>query len=124
MKVGLPLIKNTFQPLDSSVLIPLRLADKMFGGTTRLVILNEGIKDSMKIVKSLEDSGLLINGVIQKRENERKEQKARILGMLLGHLCVSSLGNMLVGKEAIETSLRDKEQLQQNMSFSVAPSFN
>ena len=44
-------------------------------GTTTLVISNEEMNDIMKIVKSLEESGLVINGVSQTMKNEAKEQK-------------------------------------------------
>ena len=40
----------------------------------------------MKIVKYLEESGLLIKGVIESIKNEAKEQKGGFLGMLLGSL--------------------------------------
>ena len=40
----------------------------------------------MKIVKYLEESGLLIKGVIESIKNEAKEQKGGFLGMLLGIL--------------------------------------
>ena len=39
--------------------------------------------DIMKIVKSLEESGLLIKSVSEKIENKSKEQKVRFFGMLL-----------------------------------------
>ena len=40
----------------------------------------------MKIVKYLEESGLLIKGVIESIKNEAKEHKGGFLGMLLGSL--------------------------------------
>ena len=52
----------------------------------------------MKIIKSLEDSGLLIKGVSETTQNEGKEQKGRFLSMLLGILGASLLGNLLAGK--------------------------
>ena len=74
-KTGLPLIKNVIKPLAKSVLIPLGLtaaasaADtgvhkKILGSEnmTTLMISNDGIHDVIKIVKSLEYSGLLIKG--------------------------------------------------------------
>ena len=54
--------------------------------------------DIIKIVKSLEDSGLLLKGVIQTVQNEIKEQKGGFLSMLLGTLATSLLGNLLTGK--------------------------
>ena len=52
----------------------------------------------MKIVKSLEDSGLLLKGVSETIQNEAKEQKGGFLSMLLGTLGASLLGNLLTGK--------------------------
>ena len=52
----------------------------------------------MKIVKSLEDSGLLLNGVSETIQNEAKERKGGFLSILLGTLGASLLGNMLAGK--------------------------
>ena len=50
----------------------------------------------MKIVKSFEDYGLLINQTI---ENETEELIGGFLGMLVGILGASFLGNMLAGKD-------------------------
>ena len=52
----------------------------------------------MKIVKSLEDSGLLLKGVSETVQNEGKEQKGGFLVVFLGTLGASLLGNMLTGK--------------------------
>ena len=77
----------------------------MFGsGNTTLIISNEEINDIMKIVKSLEESGLLIKGVSETIKNKAKEQKGEFLGMLLGTLGASVLGNLLAGKRVIPTS--------------------
>ena len=54
--------------------------------------------DLIKIVKSHEDSGLLLKGVTESVQNEVKEQKAGLLSMLLGTLGASLLGNLLTGK--------------------------
>ena len=53
---------------------------------------------TIKIVKSLEDSGLLLKGVSETVQNKAKEQKRGFLSMLLGTLGASLLGNILVGK--------------------------
>ena len=75
IKTGLPLIRNILKPLAKNVLIPLQLiaaasaADatihkKMFGsGVTALIISNVKMNDVVKIVKCLEESGLVIKGV-------------------------------------------------------------
>ena len=56
------------------------------------------MKDIIRIVKSLEDSGLLLKGVSETVQNEAKEQKGGFLSMLLGTLGASLLGNLLTGK--------------------------
>ena len=63
-----------------------------------LIISNKDIEDLIYIVKSLEDSGLLLNGVTKSVQNEIKEQKGGFLSMLLGTLRASLLGNLLSGK--------------------------
>ena len=65
---------------------------------TTLIILNDKINNIIKIVKSLEDSGLLLKGVTETVQNEVKEQKGGFLSMLLGTLGASLLGNILAGK--------------------------
>ena len=54
--------------------------------------------DLIKIVKSLEDSGLLLKGVTESVQNEVKEQRGGFLSILLGTLGASLLGNLLAGK--------------------------
>ena len=67
-------------------------------GNTTLIISNKDIKDLIKIVKSYEDSELLLKGVTESVQNEVKEQKIGCLSMLLGTLGASLLGNLLTGK--------------------------
>ena len=55
------------------------------------------MEDIIKIIKSLEDSGLLLKGVTKTVQNEVKEQKGGFLSMLLGTLGASLLGNLLTG---------------------------
>ena len=62
------------------------------------MILNNEKEDIIKIIKSLEDSGLLLKGVTKTVQNEVKEQKAGVLSMLLGTLGASLLGNLLTGR--------------------------
>ena len=54
---------------------------KCLKGTTKLIIFNKKTNDIMKIVKSLDKSGLLIKGVSETIKNEAKEQKGGFLGM-------------------------------------------
>ena len=111
LKTGLPLIKNLIIPLAKSVLIPLgltasasaadaRIHKKILGsgGHTTLIISNNEIEDLIKIVKSLEDSGLFSKGITESVQNEIKEQKDGFLSMLLGTLGASLLGKLLTGK--------------------------
>ena len=65
---------------------------------TTLIISNKEMKDILQIVRSLEDSGLLLEGASETIKNEAKEQKGGFLSMLLGTLGASLLVNMLVGK--------------------------
>ena len=73
-------------------------------GFTTLIISNEEMNYIMKIVKCLEESGLLIKGVSETIKNEAKEQKERFLGMLFGTLGASLLGNLSTGKDTIRAS--------------------
>ena len=63
------------------------------------------MNDIMKIVKSFEESGLLIKSVSKTIKNEAKEQKGGFLSMLLGTLGVSLLANLLAGKGRIRTGM-------------------
>ena len=56
------------------------------------------MEDILKVVKSLEDSGILLEGVSETIKNEEKEQKGGFFSMLLGTLGASLLGNTLSGK--------------------------
>ena len=110
LKTGLPSMKNVIKPLPKNVLIPLRLTaaasaanaemhKNILGpGTTTLKVSDDEMEDIIKIVKLLEDSGLLLKGVSETIQNEAKEQKRRFLSMLLGTSGVSLLGNISTGK--------------------------
>ena len=56
--------------------------------TEALIITNKEMEDIMKIVKSLEQSGLLIKGISETIYNETKEQNDGFLPMLLGKLAL------------------------------------
>ena len=79
-------------------------------GITTLVISNNEIKDIMKIVISLEDSGLLLKWVSETIQNEAKEQKRGFLSILLGTLGASLLENMLAGKGITRAGYGSKEK--------------
>ena len=65
----------------------------------------EGI---LKIVKSLEDSGISLEGVSETIKNEAKEQQVGFFSMLLGTLGASLLGNMLADKGFIRAGYISK----------------
>ena len=67
---------------------------------TTLIISNEGVNDIMRIVKSLEESGLSIKGANEEIQNEAIKQKG-FLGMFLGTLRASLLGNLLTDKSTV-----------------------
>ena len=64
-------------------------------GRTTLIISNDEMNDTLKIVQSLEDSGLLLKGVSETSQHEAKEQRGGFLSMLLGTLGASLLGDIL-----------------------------
>ena len=129
-------MKNIIQTLAKSVLISLRLtaaasaadggihkkilgyghdrSDLALHNTTTLIISNDEMEDIMKIVKYLEDSGLLLKGVSETIQNEVKEQKGRFLSMLLGTIGASLLVNMLAGKVFIRAGYGSKRSLIKN----------
>ena len=62
------------------------IQNKIHGsGIKKLIISNEKMEDIMKIVKSFEESGLIIKGINETIRIKAKEQKGRFLPpMLLG----------------------------------------
>ena len=52
----------------------------------------------LKLIKTERSINILLKGVTKAIENETKEQKEGFLGMLLGTLGASLLGNMLTKK--------------------------
>ena len=65
------------------------------------------MEDIIKMVHSLEDSGLLL-GVSETIKNKAKEQKVGFLIMLLGTLDASLLVNMLANKGIIRAGYGSK----------------
>ena len=119
LKTGLLLIKSAITALAKGVLIPLGLiaaasaADAGIhkkilrsGNNKALILSNKDIDHLIKMVKSLEDSGLLLKGINESVQNEIKEQKGGFLSMLLGTLGATLLGNLLTGKGAFHARKR------------------
>ena len=108
LKTGLPSMKSVIKPLAKSVLIPLGLtaaaaADagiqkKILGSghnNMTLIISNDEMDDILKVVKSLENSGVFLKDVSETIQHEAKEQRGGFLSMLLGTLVASLLGDVL-----------------------------
>ena len=88
LRTGLPLMKNLIQLLAKSVLIPLGLTAQASaadagihkqilgsGHNTTLIISNEKIKDILKIAKSLEDCGLLLEEVSETIKKNKRTKR-------------------------------------------------
>ena len=104
MKVALPLAKNVLAPLGLTAAMSAidgGIQKKIHGSGVKLIIEQEDMKDIMKIIKALENSGILLKGVSETIENETKEQRGGFLSMLLGTLGASLLGNLLTGGKGI-----------------------
>ena len=98
MKVAMPLAKNVLAPLGLTAAmfaIDRSIKKKMLGSGTTLIISNDEMDDILKIVQSLENSGVLLKGVSETIQHEAKEQRGGFLSMLLGTLGASLLGDVL-----------------------------
>ena len=100
MKVAMPLAKNVLAPLGLTAAMSAidgNIQKKIHGSGVKLIIEQENMKDIMKIIKTLENSGILLKGVSKTIKNETKVQRGGFLSMLLGILGASLLGNLLTG---------------------------
>ena len=83
MKVAMPLAKNVLTPLGLSAAMSAiggSIKKKMLGsGATTLIISNNEVNDILKIVKSLEDSGVLLNGVSEQSKMKLKNKEEDFL---------------------------------------------
>ena len=62
--------------------------------------------DNNKIIKSVENLGVLIDGGSEAVKHEIKKRKGRFLGILLEILCPSMVGNMVTGKGVLTAKKR------------------
>ena len=114
LKSGLPLLKSVVKPLGILGLTAAASATDAginkkilgSGNLTILIISNDDMQDLLKIVKSLEDSGILLNGITETVNNEVKEQKGGFLSMLLGTLGASLVGDLLTKKLSDRSVIR------------------
>ena len=99
LKSGLSLLTSAIKPLGVLRLTAAASATDAainkkkfgFGNHTTLTISNDDVQDLLKIVKSLEDSGILLDGITETVKNEVKEQNSGFLSALLGTLDASLL---------------------------------
>ena len=104
MKVAMPLAKTVLAPLGLTAAmfaIDESIQKKIHGSGVKLIIEQEGMNDIMRIIEALENSSILLKGVSKTIENETKEKRGGFLGMLLGTLGASLLGNLLTGGKGI-----------------------
>ena len=104
MRVALSLAKNVLAPLGLTAAMSAidgGIQKKIHGSGVKLIIEQEDMKDIMKIIKTLENSGILLKGASKTIKNETKEQRGGFLSMLLGTLGASLLGNILTGGKGI-----------------------
>ena len=102
-KSGSPSLKSVVKPLGMLGLTAAPSATDAgingkvlgSGNHTTLLISNDDMQDLLKIVKSLEDSGILLNGITETVKNKVKEQTGGFLSILLGTLGASLLGDLL-----------------------------
>ena len=104
MKVAFQLAKNVLAPLGLTAAMSATdgsIQKKIHGSGVKLIIEQEDMKDIMKIIKTLENSGILLKGLSKTIKNETKEQRGGSSSMLLGTLGASLLGNLLTGGKGI-----------------------
>ena len=125
-------MKSVLKPLAKSISIPLVLTatasvtdaatqKKIFGSSmTTLIISNEEIDDTMKMINSLEEFVSLIKGSNETTKIEAKELTSGFRGMLLGTLDGSLLRNLFTDKGIMR---QVKVKLKLVRMFSAASSF-
>ena len=94
LKSGLPLLKSVIEILGVLGLTAAASATdatinkKMlrYGNHTKLIISNDDVQDLLKIVKSLKDSDILLDGITETVKNDVKKQRSGFLSMALYQL--------------------------------------
>ena len=126
LKSVLPLLKSVIKPLGvlgltaASSATDAAINKKVLGsrGHTTLITSNDDMQDLLKIVNSLDDSGLLLDGITETLKNEVKKREGGFLSTLLGTIGAILLGDILfsrkgkgvirAGKETIRASYGSK----------------
>ena len=73
MRVSIPLAKNVLAPLGITAAASAIDTGIHSSGTTTLIISNKEMNDTMKIVLALEDSNILLKGVIKQLKTKQKK---------------------------------------------------
>ena len=114
MKVVVPLAKNILASLGitaAASAIDAVIQNKIHGsGLSTLIISNEKMNEIMEIIQALEDSNILLKRATKTIKNDINEQKGGFLGMILGTLGASSLGNMLAEKRIVRAGSGIKKE--------------
>ena len=78
MKVAMPLAKNVLAPLGLTAAMSAfdgSIQKKIHGSGVRLIIEQEDMNDIMKIIKALENSGILLKGASKAIKMKPKKKK-------------------------------------------------
>ena len=112
MKIAFPFAEDVLAPLIITAAvsaIDAGIQNKIHGSErTTLIISNKEINYILRILQALEDPNILLTVITKTIENETKEWKRGFLGMLLGTLRASLLGNMLAGKRMLRDGCENK----------------
>ena len=84
-----PLAKSAYMPLGVTAAASAgdaRIHEKKIlgSGMTASIVSKEEMDDIMELVKSLEESSVILKGVSKRIKNEEQEQNGGILTMVLG----------------------------------------
>ena len=88
MKVAMPLAKNVLAPLGLTAAMSAidgSIQKKIHGSGVKLIIEQEDMKDIMKIIKALENSGILLKGVSKTIKMKLKNKEVDFYVCYLGH---------------------------------------
>ena len=112
LKFGIPLLKNVLAPLaltsamsaaDAGIQKKIRgsgtKGGKLDNSDITITISSKDMGDIMEIIHMLEENGILVNGTAETTVEEINNQRGGFLGMLLGTLGASLLGNLLSGQK-------------------------
>ena len=132
MNIAVALVRHSLPGLASNLTSNLvnefekkKISGKEAVGTWKgftLFVSNEDMNDFIKIIKWLEDLGVLIDGVTERVKHETKKQEERFLGALFALLAVSLVQPVISSKGITGRGVRGAGKGSMNI-FSSAPSF-